>query len=91
MTVLGLEVIEKAIRLHADLEGPMRAWLSIAKQARWKHLVELRQTWRDTDFVDGETIFNIKGDSYRLFAMVNYEAQTIIVRQLMTHAEYSKR
>jgi len=69
----------------------MRAWLSIAKQARWKHLVELRQTWRDTDFVDGETIFNIKGDSYRLFAMVNYEAQTIIVRQLVTHAEYSKR
>ncbi len=53
--------------------------------------MELRQTWRGTDFAGGETIFNIKGNSYRLFALVNYEAQTIIVRRLVTHAEYDKR
>jgi len=39
----------------------------------------------------GETIFNVKGNSYRLFALVNYEVQTIIITRVMTHAEYSKR
>jgi len=91
VTVLGLAVIDKAIKAHPDLENPMKAWLSTAKQAKWRHLVELRQTWRNTDFVEGETIFNVKGNSYRLVALVNYEAQTIIVRQVLTHAEYSKR
>ena len=74
MTVLGIEVINQAITKHGDLENPLKAWLSIAKRAAWKNLVDVRQTWRDTDCVDGDTIFNIKGNRYRLYALVNYEA-----------------
>lgn len=62
----------------------------IARQARWKNLNEVRLTWRNTDCVNGMTIFNIKGNRYRLIATVNYASQTIIVRMLVTHAEYSR-
>jgi mRNA interferase HigB len=34
---------------------------------------------------------NVKGNKYRLVVTVNYESQTIIVKDLITHAEYSKR
>jgi len=47
-------------------------------------------TWRNTDCVKGLTIFNIKGNRYRLIASANYVSQTIIVRMLVTHAEYSR-
>ena len=50
----------------------------------------MRQTWRNTDCVKGKTIFNIKGNSYRLIATVNYESQTIVLKMLVTLAEYSK-
>ena len=91
VTVLGTEVLETAVRQYGDLRKPIAAWLKVAKSSSWKHLVELRQTWRDTDYVDGQTVFNIKGNSYRMYALVNYEAQTIIVQKLTTHAEYSKK
>lgn len=92
MTVLGLEVLDDAIRKHGDLAKPLGAWLTIAKNAAWKNLQEIRLTaWRDTDYVEGETIFNIKGNKYRLAALVNYEAQTMVLLRLQTHAEYSKR
>jgi len=71
------------------LVGPVATWLGIAREARWRSLNELRRTWRKTDCVKGRTIFNIKGNKYRLIATVNYESQTIILNSLLTHAEYS--
>ncbi len=78
------------MKKHADLRGPGAAWLKVARTQGWKSLAELRRTWRDTDCVEGKTIFNVKGNRYRLFTLVNYEAQTIIITRVMTHAEYSK-
>lgn len=91
MRVLGIEVLDKAVRAHRELARPVAAWLTIARDANWKSLNELRQTWRNTDCAKGQTIFNVKGNKYRLIAFVNYSSQTIIVKHLITHAEYSER
>jgi mRNA interferase HigB len=76
--------------MHRDLTAPLAVWLAIAREGRWKSLNELRQIWRNTDCVKGKTVFNIKGNKYRLIAIVNYESQTIILKVLLTHAEYTK-
>ena len=91
MRILGTKVLEDAIRRHADLGPSIAAWLTIAGAAKWENLHELRQTWRNTDSVRGRTIFNIKGNGYRLLAIVNYASQTVIVKELVTHAEYTKK
>lgn len=89
MRVLGTEVLDKAKKTHRDLTSPVATWLTIAREANWKSLNEVRLTWRNTDCVRGQTVFNIKGNRYRLIAIVNYASQTIVVRMLVTHAEYS--
>jgi mRNA interferase HigB len=89
LRVLGTEVLDKAKKTHRDLTSPVATWLTIAREAGWKNLHEVRLTWRNTDRVKGKTIFNIKGNRYRLIATVNYASQTILVRMLVTHAEYS--
>lgn len=89
MRVLGTEVLDKAKKLHRDLASSLATWLMIAREAKWKNLNEVRLTWPNTDRVKGKTIFNIKGNRYRLIAIVNYASQTIIVRMLVTHDEYS--
>lgn len=91
MRVLGIEVLDKAVRAHRDLAKPVAAWLTIAKAANWGSLNELRQTWRNTDCVKVQTIFNIKGNKYRLIAIVNYSSRTVIVKDLIMHAEYSEK
>lgn len=90
MRVLGIEVLEEAIRTHRDLASPVATWLTVARAAEWRSLNDLRRTWRTTDCVKGQTIFDVKGNKYRLIATVNYESQTIVVKDLVTHAEYSK-
>jgi mRNA interferase HigB len=36
------------------------------------------------------TVFNIKGNAYRLITEINYHTGTIFLRHVLTHAEYSK-
>jgi mRNA interferase HigB len=66
------------------------AWFRIAKRAKWTSLNDVRKTFRDTDEVDGRTVFDIKGNKFRLITGVNYQSQTIFIKHVLTHAEYDK-
>ena len=90
MRLVNTGVIDKAIRTHSDLSGPLAAWLKIAEEAAWAGLNDIRKTLPKTDEVDGKYIFNIKGNSYRLIAIINFRSQTLFVEHVLTHAEYDK-
>lgn len=53
-------------------------------------LDDIRKTWRDTDSVGDKTVFNIKGNRYRLIVKINYRSQTIFIKAVLAHAEYDK-
>ena len=78
--------------LAADrtLEGPISEWYKVAKHALWRSLVDVRQVYPHADFVDPFTVFNIKGNAYRLVTKIEYRWQMIFVKHLLTHAEYDK-
>jgi len=91
----GLHVIsrkklkEAAVR-HNDLDGPLDVWFRIAKRASWQSLTDVRKTFATADAVDKWTVFNIKGNKYRLIAEMNYRFQRIYIRHVLTHAEYDE-
>jgi mRNA interferase HigB len=82
--------LKEAASRHAELEGPLDAWFRIAKQAAWKSLADVRRTFATADAVGKSTIFNIKGNQYRLIAEINYVFGRIYIRQVLTHAEYDR-
>jgi mRNA interferase HigB len=63
---------------------------SIARAARWKNLMQAQQAWPSAEAVGEFTVFNIKGNTYRLIARINYRSGTIFIRAVMAHAKYSK-
>ena len=75
---------------HGDSEAALDTWYRTAKSAEWQNLVELREAYPSADLVDIYTVFNIKGNHYRLIAEINYRSGTIFVRDILTHAEYDK-
>jgi len=82
-------LLEAGLR-HSDLNEPLDLWYRIAKRAVWRNLVELRQQMPATDNVGKYTVFNIKGNAYRLIAEVFYDSHVILIRHVLTHAEYDK-
>jgi len=74
-------------------------WLQTAEAASWGSLRDVRETFPAADGVILKiaggiqivvTVFNVKGNEYRLITIVNYAARTVLVREILTHAQYSK-
>ena len=75
---------------HADAYTPLDDWYRIAKEAQWNHIGEVRQVFPSADAVGNFTVFNIKGNDYRLIVDIVYSTQTIYIKYVLTHAEYDK-
>jgi mRNA interferase HigB len=73
-----------------DCVQQVAAWHAIARRATWNNLAEVRQTFRHADVVGDKTVFNIKGNDYRLIVHIRYDVGIIYIKDLLTHAEYDK-
>lgn len=94
MHVISRKKLLEADRKHSGLGVSLDAWYRIAKSAKWTNLEEVRRMYSRADGVPvGDrvyTVFNVSGNSYRLVTEIFYGDQTILVRHVLTHAEYDK-
>ena len=90
MHVISRKLLLQAVERHGDIGAPLDVWYRIAKKAEWKNLMEVRRELPTADGVGKFTVFNIKGNGYRLITEINYQTGRIFLRHVLTHAEYSK-
>lgn len=90
MNVISRQKINEFIKGHRDAESSLTAWFKAARKARWEHLAELKEDYPSADLVGDLTIFNIKGNDYRLIGYVNYKYKQVLIKAILTHQEYNK-
>lgn len=90
MHIISRKKLLQAAREHSSLGESLDIWYRIAKKAKWKNLVEVRRVFPSADTVEGFTVFNIKGNAYRLIVEINYHTGRVFLRHVLTHAAYSK-
>ena len=88
MCIISKRRLREFWKIHPDAEGPLLYWYRVTQKAAWKTLADARQDFRHADPVGTCTVFNIKGNNYRLIAGVRYEMQRVFVLKIMTHKEY---
>jgi len=75
---------------YPDTQTVIEEWYKIVKSLSWQNLEEVKQIYRGAESVGNFTVFNIKGNKYRLIVDINYVNQTIYYKYFLTHAEYDK-
>ena len=95
-----MRIISEAFLVAAGRQYPaaarhLEAWRKFVKMASWRGLMEVRQTYPDTDAVQVRSgrrvlVFNIRRNDYRLIVAAHFNRQIIYTLRFMTHAEYSK-
>jgi mRNA interferase HigB len=88
MHVISFRRIRQFFSTHRDAESSLTAWYKTTKKANWRNFAELKQFYPSADLVGRHTVFNIKGNKYRLIARIVYRSQTLFVVAIMTHEEY---
>ena len=99
MHIISRKKLLEAAKQHGTKAAtPLDSWYRIAKRARWGSLEDVRQTYPNADGVSlgkGDqkriyTVFNIGGNDFRLITEIFYGDQTVLIRHVLTHAEYDK-
>ncbi|MGD0796786.1 MAG: type II toxin-antitoxin system HigB family toxin [Acidobacteriaceae bacterium] len=70
MHVISRKRLLVAAGEHRDPSAPLDAWYRIAKKAEWQSLEEVRKVLPSADAVERFTVFNIKGNAFRLIAEI---------------------
>ncbi len=90
MHLISIRNLRKDAAQHPDTKKLIDAWYATLKSSEWKNLEDIRQFYRDAEAVGNFTVFNLKGNHYRLIVGIDYEIQTVYYKYFLTHAEYDK-
>ena len=91
MEIINKELIDKFIERHANSGRALNRWVENMENAIFKTHNELKLYYPNTDYVgNNRYAFNIKGNDYRLVALVLFAAELITICFIGTYAEYDK-
>jgi mRNA interferase HigB len=90
MHVISKGILREFWERHSNVEDALADWYSFAEKASWKNLLEVQSRYPKAEAVGNFTVFNIKGNKYRLIVDINYVRQIIFVKYILSHAEYDK-
>jgi mRNA interferase HigB len=88
--VISRKILRDFCQKHSDSCDALYAWYRAASKAQWQNLTEVQGQYLKAEAVRNFTVFDIKGNQYRLIADINYAKQRIYIKYILTHAEYDK-
>jgi mRNA interferase HigB len=90
MHLISISKLRADAARFPDVKTSINSWFLVVKDAEWQSLEDVRKVYRDAEAVGNFTVFNLKGNAYRLIVGIDYEDQTVYYKYFLTHAEYSK-
>lgn len=89
--MISKTTLKEFITHHADAEAALVDWYNITKEANWRNYNETKLDFNSVDAVGNDRyVFNIKGNHYRLIALIIFKVRTVFILFIGTHREYDK-
>lgn len=90
MNVISRQRIYEFVEVHKGADSSLTAWYRLASRAEWKHLADVKADYPAADLVGDLTVFNVKGNDYRLITYIDYRYKQVLIKAILTHSEYDK-
>ena len=91
MVIISKGTINEYVAFEPRAKDALLNWYKHAKTADWSKFSDIRQTFNSVDSVGNHRyVFNIKGNDYRLVAIIHFDVRTVYIVFVGTHAEYDK-
>ena len=76
---------------HPDSQTALEEWYTKTSKADWTCFADMRKTFNSADYVgNSRYVFNIKGNDYRLVALILFQIKKVYVRFIGSHKIYDK-
>ncbi|MFI3318900.1 MAG: type II toxin-antitoxin system HigB family toxin [Rikenellaceae bacterium] len=76
---------------HSSAKSALEEWYTKVSKANWETFADIKKDFNSVDSIgDQRYIFNIKGNDYRLVAVVKFKIKMVYIRYVGTHKDYDK-
>ncbi len=91
MEIYEKEALIKFYLKHAIVKKTLELWYNDVKSKKWKSTADVKKDYTTVSIINrNRVVFNIKGNSYRLIADINFDKGWVVIRFIGTHSEYDK-
>ena len=91
MVIISKTILNEFGRRHAGAAETLNEWYAAVEEADWKNLNEVKARFNSVDYVgDNRFVFNIRGNHYRLVALIFFSVRTVYIKFIGPHAEYNR-
>ena len=91
MVVISKSILNKFGEDHPESKEALLSWYNKVKNGDWRNYHELKNIFNSVDAVgNNRYVFNIKGNQYRLIALIIFESRTLFILFIGTHDQYDK-
>lgn len=91
MRIIARRTLIDYYEKHPQAKEALEDWYYKTKSAEWTCFADIKKTFNSVDSVGNQRyVFNIKGNDFRLVAVIRFSPSHVLIRFIGTHAEYDK-
>ena len=91
MVVLSKAILMSFVERFPETEEAIFRWYGQTSAANWNNFSEMKNIFNAVDAVGNDRyVFNIKGNHFRLIALIIFKVRTVFVLFIGTHKEYDE-
>jgi mRNA interferase HigB len=88
--IISRKKLREAYKVHPEWEASLVSWYRIVKAATWSNFADVKQSWKNVDFVGTSVVFDISHNKCRLIAFIGYRVHIVFILRVLSHADYLK-
>ena len=74
---------------HPKAKTAIFNWYDQVSAANWRNFSDLKKTFNSADAVGNDRyVFDLKGNQFRLIALINFRVRTVFILFVGTHNDY---
>ena len=91
MRIFTEQVANEYAEKHPKSKVALQDWVQKVKKSEWSCFVSIKKAFNIVDNIGKQRyVFNIKGDDFRLVAVIKFTIRFVYIRFIGTHEEYDR-
>ena len=91
MHVISFKKLREYFLKETNAKVALQDWYKKANKAEWDSFADLKTTFNSADNVgNGRFVFNVKGNHYRIVAIVRFKFKKVLIRWVGSHKDYAR-
>lgn len=91
MRIFMEQALKEFAERNPSSKTALQVWCKVVRKSEWRSLSDIKDTFNSVDYVGNQRfVFNIKGNEYRLVAVVKFSIGFVYIRFIGTHKDYDK-